>query len=265
MRGPRVLVTRAAHQASGLLEALTAVDLDPVLVPAIEIEFAAGTAELDEALRRITTYRWVIVTSPNGAEAVLRGLERVLTPFEGTSWAVIGEATSATLQEAGADVSFQPSVSTSAAFAAELPINPGDRVLLVRGNLASAETARALELRGAVVDDLVGYRTVQAPDASRPLLRRAFQSERPVVVVFTSGSTVRGLLELAAREGIDVRSIPAVCIGNPTAVEARNAGFPVAAISVDAYAVALAEATVRAVRELHLSASVSTRSGGREP
>lgn len=255
MTGPRVLVTRAARQASGLLEALTAVGLDPMLVPAIEIEFASGAVDLDEALRRIRTYRWVIVTSPNGAQAVLRGLERVLTPFEGTAWAAIGEATGATLREAGANVSFQPSLSTSAALAAELPIIGGDRVLLVRGNLATSETARSLVLRGAVVDDVVGYRTVEAPDASRRLLRAALQSERPVVVIFTSGSTVRGLVELAAREGIDVRSIPSVCIGNPTAIEARNAGFLVAAISVDADAVVLAEVTARAVRELSSSVS----------
>lgn len=264
MTGPRVLVTRAAHQAAGLLEALSAVGLDPVLVPAIEIEFASDAADLDDALRRIETYRWAVVTSPNGAQAVLRGIERVLAPIEGTAWAAIGEATSAALREAGASVSFQPSSSTSAALAAELPISQGDRVLLVQGNLASAEAARSLVLRGAVVDDVVGYRTVEAPDASRRLLRAALQAGRPAAVLFTSGSTVRGLVELAAREGIDVRSIPSVCIGNPTAIEARSAGFLVAAISVDAETAGLAEATARAVRELSLPPSARGPQGATE-
>jgi hydroxymethylbilane synthase len=49
-RGPLVIVTRAAAQAAGLLEALRALDLRPLLVPAIEIASAQPDV-LDELLR----------------------------------------------------------------------------------------------------------------------------------------------------------------------------------------------------------------------
>jgi uroporphyrinogen-III synthase len=66
-------------------------------------------------------------------------------------------------------------------------------------------------------------------------------------VVFTIGSTVRGLVRLAADESIDVLSIPSVCIGPETADAARAAGFPVLAISPEPDSAALAAATAQAL------------------
>jgi uroporphyrinogen-III synthase len=120
-------------------------------------------------------------------------------------------------------------------------------VLLVRGDLADAELADALRARGAEVDDLVAYRTREAPEASRALLRRALADGPIDAVVFTSGSTVRGLVALARVAGFDVASIPSVCIGPETAQAADDAGFAVMAVSSTPDAAALASATARAL------------------
>jgi uroporphyrinogen-III synthase len=66
-------------------------------------------------------------------------------------------------------------------------------------------------------------------------------------VVFTSGSTIRGLLSLGEAESIDVRSFPAVCIGPETADEARAAGFRILAISPTPTSSALATSTASAL------------------
>jgi uroporphyrinogen-III synthase len=66
-------------------------------------------------------------------------------------------------------------------------------------------------------------------------------------VVFTSGSTVRGLVALGRDESIDVLSIPSVCIGPETADEARAAGFRILAVSPTPHSAALAAATTRAL------------------
>ena len=67
-----------------------------------------------------------------------------------------------------------------------------------------------------MVDDVVAYRTLEAPATSRSLLRQAMAERAFDAVVFTSGSTVRGLGSLAASDGLDVTSIPAICIGPET-------------------------------------------------
>jgi uroporphyrinogen-III synthase len=138
-------------------------------------------------------------------------------------------------------------VSSSSALAAELPIRPGDRVLVVRGDLADDDLATALRGRGADADDVVAYRTLEAPDDSRILLHRALTEEPIAAVVFTSGSTVRGLMTLAAAASVDVTSIPAVCIGPETADVARTAGFRLVVVSPSPDAAGLAAASARAV------------------
>ena len=243
----RVLVTRAADQADELVSALRHAGLDPILVPAIAIEFEPAGGDLDDAARHLGHYAWVVISSTNGARAILKAAERVFTPFEASRIAAIGSRTRRDLEREGIDVAFQPSQSSAAAMAAELPVGPGDRVLAVRGDLADEELAVALRARGAEVDDVIAYRTHQAPRASRALVRQALAASPIDAVVFTSGSTVRGLVELTLDETINVLSIPAVCIGPETAHAARAAGFRVLAVSPEPSSAALATATAQAL------------------
>ena len=121
----------------------------------------------------------------------------------------------------------------------------------MRGELAGAELPDALRKRGAEVDDVVGYRTLVAPAASRVLLRDAVEGAAIDAVIFTSGSTVDGLVAIAAAERIDAREFGAICIGNETARAASAAGFRVMAVSPTAEVAALADAAAGAL-ELHL-------------
>jgi hydroxymethylbilane synthase len=246
-RRGRVLVTRAADQADELLSALRGASLEPVLVPAIAVEIDPPRGELDAAAGLLHTYEWVVITSANGARAILKAATRILTELGAPSWAAIGPATAALLDREGVVVQFQPSQSSSRAIAAGLPVRPTERVLVVRGDLASPDLAVALRARGAEVDDIVAYRTREAPETSRVLLRRALMAGPVDAVVFTSGSTVRGLVKLAAEESIDVLSTPSVCIGPETADAARAAGFRVLAISPEPDSAALAAATAMAL------------------
>jgi hydroxymethylbilane synthase len=243
----RVLVTRAADQAAELVSALREVGLDPIEVPAIAIEFEPPRGDLDTAAGLLHTYRWVVITSANGARAILRAAVRILTELGAPSWAAIGSATRRILEDEGIEVQFAPSQSSGIAMAAELPVVVGDRILVVRGDLADEQLAVALRARGAEVDDVIGYRTREAPGSSRGLLRNVNAAGPIAAAVFTSGSTVRGLMSLGQAESIDVLSIPAVCIGPETADEARTAGFRILAVSPTPDSAALAAATATAL------------------
>ena len=240
---PRVLTTRARDQAADLIAALEAAGLTTVPVPAIAIEVDPAGGELDRAAGSLHTYAWVVVTSANGARAILGAAERVLTELGGPRWAAIGPATTTILERQVVDVAFRPSRSHGRAMAAELPLEAGDRVLVVRGDLADGDLAEGLRARGAEVDDVVGYRTREAPPESQPLLRQAVGGEPIDAVVFTSGSTVRGLVTLARSDHLDLVAIPAVCIGPETARVATAAGFHVIAVSPAQDAATLARTT----------------------
>ena len=240
-------MTRAADQAGELVSALRDAGLDPVAVPAIAIEFDPPRGDLDAAAGLLHTYRWVVITSANGARAILRAAERILTELGAPSWAAIGPVTRRVLEDEGIEVALQPSRSSGIAMAVELPVVAGDRVLVVRGDLADEELAMSLRARGAEVDDVIAYRTREAPETSRGLLRTATADGPIAAAVFTSGSTVRGLVSLGQAESIDVRSFPAMCIGPETADEARSAGFRILAVASTPDATALAAATATAL------------------
>ena len=242
----RVLVTRAAGQTDELVTAVRASGLEPVVVPSIAVGHE-GLAELDEAARRLQGYAWVVVTSANGARAILDAAERVGTPVGTSRFAAIGEVTRSALEREGVAVDHQAHRASSVGLAASLPLHPGDRVLVVRSDLADGGSVRAIRARGAIVDDVIAYRTIEAPADSRPLLRRALADGPVDAVIFTSGSTVRGLVALARAEGHDVFSVPAICIGPQTATEAEHAGFRVLAVSPRPAAASLAETAARAL------------------
>ena len=246
----RVLVTRAADQAAELVAALREVALAPVLVPSIAVELVPPAALLAAAAAAgLGSHRWIVVTSANGARAILAasGESQGIRRRDAPAWAAVGTESGRVLEAAGFVVGFRPRESTAAALAAELPLVAGDRVLVVRGDQAGGRLATALRVRGAAVDDVVAYRTLEAPESSRPLLREALSAGQVAATVFTSGSTVRGLVALGETESIDVRSIPAVCIGRATADEARAAGFPILAIASTPNAADLAAATAGAL------------------
>jgi uroporphyrinogen-III synthase len=229
-------------------------------VPCIAIAFEAD-GRSDAAVQGLASGNvdWVVITSANAVTAVAGAAGRLrvdlATRAGGTRWAAIGRATAAAMREAGMPVDFQPDRANGLDLAASLPMKPGTRVLLPRGDLADATLPAALEARGAVVTSVVAYRTQEAPVASISLMTTAL-AESPVAIVVTSGSTVRGLLALAAAIGAEqrVRAIPVVAIGPGTAAEATRLGFDVAAdagnlgpgaVADAVAAVALPMATVR--------------------
>jgi hydroxymethylbilane synthase len=245
--GLRVLVTRAAEQADEIISAFRNAGLDPVPVPSIAVELEPSHRLVDAAAGLHPTHAWVVITSANGARAILDVASRIESELGAPSWAAIGSATRGVLGRNGIDVDFQPHQSSAIAMAAELPVNRGDRILVVRGDLAGDDLAVALRARGAEVDDVVAYRTREAPATSRALLRRAVADGPIAAIAFTSGSTVRGLLALGRDESIDVVSMPCVCIGPETAATARAAGFRVLAVSEASDSSALAVATAQAL------------------
>ncbi len=222
---PRVLVTRDAERAGVLVEALRARGLDAVCVPTIAVEPGRPGGPLDDAVPAIPTYAWVVVTSPVGADALGDAAARRGVDLGEARIAAVGAATTAAVERAGGRARFVPDVATAAALADELPITGGDRVLFVRGNLADERLGSRLRARGAIVDEVVAYRTIEAPAASAGPVRAALGAGL-AGLAFTSGSTVRGLLALLeAPDRSAVLDLPAFCIGPSTAAVARDTGF----------------------------------------
>lgn len=224
-RRPVALVTRPADQAGPLVAALDERGVGTVAIPTIAIE-AADQGPLDAAARSLAEADWVVVTSANGARALLDAAARTGTDPASARWAAVGSATAVSLRASGVEPAYVPEGGTAAALAAGLPFRPGARVLLARTDIADDVLPERLRAAGAHVESVVAYRTVEGPEASRAPIVDAVGSGSIDVLVFTSGSTARGLVALLPPAlGPVALATPACCIGEPTAAAAREAGF----------------------------------------
>lgn len=226
-RRPRVLVTRPADSADRLVEALADVGITAVSVPSIATQPLLAGDPLDQAVSDAAGRDRIVVTSPMGAAAVLAAMARLGLDPAGSRWVAIGPTSAAVLAAGGAREVWVPAIARSAGIIAELPIEPGERLLLARGDLADERLPEGLRERGATVDEVVAYRTIEAPASSAALLEDVLDAGDFDAVLFASGSAVRGILRLAGDLDGPIRATPAICLGPETASVALSHGFRV--------------------------------------
>ena len=247
MAGPRVLVTRAAHQAGKLSEALRGAGFEPVEVPVLEIRPPLDREPLDAALRQLPTYDWLIVTSANTVRAV--AWSRLLDNASGLKVAAVGEATAAAARQAGLTVSVVPENYVAESLAEALAGRvAGKRVLFARAEVARDVIAVALRAAGATVDEVEAYRNVM-PESAPEMLRNALE-QGIAAATFTSSSSVRHLADAARAAGLafPFPGIKAISIGPITSATLRKHGWEPAAEAVCSDISSLVDAIVHALR-----------------
>lgn len=253
---PRVLVTRAAKQASSLADMLRAMDAEPVVVPVIETVALESYAVLDEALRRLAEFDWLVFTSANA----VRVLGERLTLLEiGSVWprvAVIGPATAKAVEELGVRVALVAERAVAESLAeALLPFaRRGDgtatRFLMVRAEHARDVVPGTLRTAGAKVTIAPAYRTV-VPAGAVEALRRLFKEpgEQPDAVTFTSSSSARNFFELLAEAGLSLPiEVVRASIGPITSATLREFGVAADVEASEATVESLARAVMGRLR-----------------
>lgn len=192
----RVVLTGTDRLLRPLVDALEALGLEVATCPLVSVE------SLDGPQLRLAEYDWLLLTSPNGVEALFPRLQGPLPRV-----AVVGRGTAEALREQGVEPDFVAATSTQEGLAAELP-RPAGRVLF-----AGAEDARDVLVRELGADFVPLYRTVEVRPASFP---------EADLVVLASASAARSFAAL----GLDRRC---VSIGPVTSGAARARGLRVIA------------------------------------
>ena len=237
-----MLVTRPAGQAAELSRRLEERGVAVTCVPTVATDAASCADELRAALRGLDGAAWLVITSVNGAGAVTRSIAGGAQLPRGIRIAAVGPATADALRAAGLEVDHMPAVYRTAAIADGLGDVAGRRVVLARADAATDELPEALRARHADVEEVVAYRTIEGPAASRDALHAALQLDLHAIA-FTSSSTVDGLMSLAtSTDRARARALPSMCIGPVTAATARFRGFHVVGVAAQHTAAGLADA-----------------------
>lgn len=246
-QAPRVLVTRAPHQASALGDALA--DLRLRVASVATITLAPPTDEyetLDRELTRLDEYDWLLFTSANAVAVFAEHLEDEAVPLS-CGIASIGAATSKALREAGFPVRLQAPTAVAESLARALvPHAKGARMLLVRAETGRDVLVEQLTAAGAEVTLAPAYQTV-IPQESVERLRR----ELPTVdaVTFTSSSSVDNFFALLEAAGLALSpSMVLASIGPVTSATLRDHGRKPTIEAREPSVMSLASAVATALR-----------------
>ncbi len=233
--GKRIVVTRAREQASGLSDLLRSKGADPIELPVIQIRPLEETQELDTALKHLSEYDWVILTSANTVPVLASRLEVLgldARAFASAKIAAIGPATALALKEhLGLRADFVPTEAVAEAILQEFPETDlaGKRILLPRAQEARAILPEELREQGATVDVIAAYQTVMDTEGAEAL-QTEFQNGEIDVITFTSSSTVKNFVQALspnapAEVATYLKGTLIVAIGPITANTAREFGL----------------------------------------
>jgi uroporphyrinogen III methyltransferase / synthase len=250
--GWRVLVPRTKEQAGEVTARLRAWGAVPEQVPTIAVEPPRTPQQMERAVKGLVTgrYQWIAFTSVNAVRAVREKFEEYgldARAFAGIKVAAVGESTAAALREFGIMPDLVPEKKQSAEGLADAwpayddVLDPINRVLLPRADIATESLLARLTDLGWEAEDVTAYRTVRAAPPPAPI-REAIKGGGFDAVLFTSSSTVRNLIGIAGKP----HAVTAIAvIGPETAKTAAEFGLRVDVMaprpSVTALVDALAE------------------------
>jgi uroporphyrinogen-III synthase len=260
LEGARILVTRSPDRAAPLVSALREAGAEPLLLPLIDFERARDQHSLEVALDalRAGAYGWLVISSITTVRALKekaaerRSELKDLIP-DSVRVATIGPSSRRVLEAEGIAVDLAPEdVQSAAGLVSVWPTGPAS-VLLPQADIADATLADGIEAKGAQVQALTAYHTVDYPAAAERRLTAALaaangwhtgkESAAPELTPEAAKAELSGgrLHAVVAASPSAARRIHAsmaplqdcrfIAIGRSTAAEASALGIPVAAIA----------------------------------
>jgi uroporphyrinogen-III synthase len=274
----RVLVARSPDRAQELVAALRRVGAEPLLLPLIDFELARDQHSLDVAFDALGAgaYTWLVISSVTTVQALeVKAAERGV---DLSAWlpgslqiATIGPATRRFLEARGVAVDLAPAGPQSGAGLLDIWPEGQCQILLPQADIADPRLRRGLAARGALVQAVTAYHTVDYPaDPGRSL--SACQRPPGGQAAGTAAGNAAAVLTVAqAKTEIGAGALQAVvaaspsaarrihadlaplggcrfvAIGRSTAVQAASLGLAVAAVAEEPTASGLVAAVIRAL------------------
>lgn len=198
LAGKRVLLTRAADQARETARSLADRGAIVLECPTISLAAPESWAKIDDAIKRLAEFDWLILTSVNGVRFFFGRMQELgLQPDELVikNICAVGPKTAQALAEKGITACLTPRQLFTAEGVVEVFRNIelyGKRVLFPKADGARDLIPSQLCLAGACVEDPVVYRNIM-PDRLPPEARQALEQQQIDIAIFSSPSTVQNL------------------------------------------------------------------------
>ncbi|MEW5820619.1 MAG: uroporphyrinogen-III C-methyltransferase [Cyanobacteriota bacterium] len=197
----KVVITRPKEQNSYFKSSLKALGANVIEIPSIKIDSVDDFTLIDNEFNNIKSYDWLIFTSVNGVKHFFNRLyflnfdSRHLSNIK---IATIGNVTKTELLKHGIISDFTPDRFLSDEIVKGLnAINEisGKKILLARSDISRIEFSEALINKGAIVEDLIVYKTLLNQNDG-DFIKNTLSINKIDIITFTSPSTVNNFIKL---------------------------------------------------------------------
>ncbi|WP_078413943.1 uroporphyrinogen-III synthase [Priestia abyssalis] len=226
----KILVTRGAAQSSSFSKLIEARGGTAIESSLLSFKLIDEKEQL-KALHNLHSFQWLIFTSQNGISFFLELLEKCHINREilnKLNIAVVGKKTELELKKYGLEAKVVPKEYVAENLLDSLLpcLHPGDKTLIVRGNLARTVIKEGLMDQGYEAEELTVYKTVPNHHAKQSLRELLIGGELDAIT-FTSSSTVVFFMEMIEdlpRQSL-LKDCLIVCIGPITAETVKSFGI----------------------------------------
>ena len=233
--GKRVLVTRSREQSRRIAERIADLGGEPVLFPTIRILPPDDFGPLDDSIRRISEFDWVIFTSVNGVERFFQRFFQVqedIRRMAGPRIGAIGPVTASAIRQHGLKVDLLAGEFVAEGLLSSLVPNQvrGKKFLIPRAEKAREVLPLGLVDMGGEVEVVAVYRTGLPSDNDVDGIREMLTGKKLDAITFTSSSTVTHFVEMLREKDLSflLDGVAVASIGPVTSATARENGLPVA-------------------------------------
>ena len=206
-----------------------------ICLPAIEIVDPDSWDECDAKIWKLAEYDSVCFTSKNTVEKFVHRIRLIrpqaLNTLATRNLYAVGEKTKSTLEATGFSVQPIPQKHSAENLAQSFYGQniSGRRFLFPKSNIACDIIPKELRSLGAVVDEIVIYKTVIPESENLEHIRSFLKDGKIDIITFFSPSSVRNFVEMMSVETIERISI--AVIGPTTAEAAKEIGLEVTIVA----------------------------------
>ena len=203
LTGKRIVITRAAAQCEELAKELRARGAVPIVLPLISFGEPKDFGPMDAAIRKLSGFDWMIITSAQTVRALSARSEAIgsvlAQPGGRPQIAAVGPVSAEAAEAAGFRVAYIAETHNGVSLAAELGERLRDKqVLLPRSDRANPDLPAALKQHGARVTEVIAYRTLHTSDVDRRGLQEIANGGADAILFF-SPSAVQHFEDLAGK------------------------------------------------------------------
>ncbi len=200
--GENIVVTREKAHAIDTIKKIEKLGGNVISFPTIKLEEITPNKELEEAIKNISKYSYIVFTSVTGVDIFFKKLLKLedIRTLAGIKIAAVGIKTANAIRKYGIIVDIIPEEFVAEDLIDKLKevLTREDKVLIPRAKLGRQELVEELG-KVSLVDELVIYDTVKSKESKDEIIN-AIEDLDSYYLLFTSSSTFVNFVEILGND-----------------------------------------------------------------